>query len=408
MRNYFVDGGLAMKLKKRLVLMLALTMFALFAANYAAYADSQDKLSPYQQIATVSVPSGFVFPGGGFDIVWADSSTNRVYIADRGNATANVPPGVDVFSTKHPKFLFEIPLPTSGGTNGVLVFHKSGDDDNQGDDNGLGTLVVGGTDSNTYFVNLSRPFAAPIAVSTGGKARADELAYDPKHQIILIANPDEAAAKPTPGVPFITFISTATVTPSILGKIIYDGKPGDGPAATGIEQPVWDGLTGKFYLTIPGTSTRPKGEIDEIDPTTRMITRSFATTCSPAGLALIPGQRLITSCGDVVNISDFTLVTTVTGIGPADEIWYNPGDERVYFGGIFGSPVVNGVANASAPFYSVIATLPWTGHFTPAPAQFSHSIAADSVYNHSFVPVSNLGVLVFTDDSDFGNGQNGQ
>jgi hypothetical protein len=56
----------------------------------------------------------------------------------------------------------------------------------------------------------------------------------------------------------------------------------------------------------------------------------------------------------------------------ADEIWCNPGDERVYFGGILGSPVVNGVA----PFYSVIATLPWTGHFTPVPAPFSHSIAA--------------------------------
>jgi hypothetical protein len=221
-----------------------------------------------------------------------------------------------------------------------------------------------------------------------------------------MANPDEASAKPTAGVPFITFIST--VTHGILGKIIYDGAPGDGPAATGIEQPVWDGLTGKFYLTIPGTKTRPNGEIDEINPTTRVITRSFATTCSPAGLALIPGQRLITSCGDVVDISSFTLVTTVTGIGPADEIWYNAGDERVYFGGIFGTPVVNGVATPTAPFYSVIATLPWTGHFTPAPAQFSHSVAADSVYNHSFVPVSNLGVLVFTDDNDFGNGKNGQ
>jgi hypothetical protein len=243
-------------------------------------------------------------------------------------------------------------------------------------------------------------------VNTGGKARADELAYDPKDQIILIANPDEASVKPTAGVPFITFIST--VNHSILGKIIYDGASGDGPAATGIEQPVWDGHKGKFYISIPGTTTRPNGEIDEIDPTTRTITRSFATTCSPAGLARIPGQRLITSCGDVVDITGFTLVTTVTGIGPTDEIWYNSGDERVYFGGIFGTPVVNGVATAAAPFYSVIATLPWTGHFTPAPAQFSHSVAADSVYNHSFVPVSNLGVLVFTDDNDFGNGQNDQ
>jgi hypothetical protein len=34
-----------------------------------------------------------------------------------------------------------------------------------------------------------------------------------------------------------------------------------------------------------------------------VITRSFATTCSPAGLAFIPGQRLITSCGDVVDIN---------------------------------------------------------------------------------------------------------
>src|SRR5579862_6659189 len=321
---------LAMKLKKRFAMpVLALAVLALFAATFAVYADSTDHLIPYKQIATVTVPSGLAFPAGGFDIAWTDASTDRFYLADRGNSTASVPPGVDVISTKHPSFLFEIPLPTSGGTNGVLVFHGSSDD--QGNDNGLGTLVVGGTDSNTYFVDLSLPFATPIAVSTGGKARADELAYDPKDQMLLIANPDEASAKPTAGVPFITFIST--VTHGILGKIIYDGASGDGPAATGIEQPVWDGLTGRFYLSIPGTKTHPNGEIDEINPTARTITRSFSTTCSPAGLALIPGQRLITSCGDVVDISSFTLVTTVTGLGPVDEIWYNSGDERVYFGG---------------------------------------------------------------------------
>src|SRR5215469_15952295 len=122
-----------MKPKKRVAIpMLVLAVLAVFGTTYAAYADSTDKLFPYQQIATVTVPSGLVFPGGGFDIAWTDSSTNRFYLADRGNLTATppgkVPPGVDVISTKHPEFLFEIPLPTSGGTNGILVFHGPSDD----------------------------------------------------------------------------------------------------------------------------------------------------------------------------------------------------------------------------------------------------------------------------------------
>jgi hypothetical protein len=104
-----------MKVLKRFGMrMLGLAVLTLFATTHAD--SQQDKLSPYQQIATVNVPSGFPFPGGGFDIVWADPSTDRVYIADRGNGSASppVPPGVDVLSTKHPDFLFEIPLSQAG------------------------------------------------------------------------------------------------------------------------------------------------------------------------------------------------------------------------------------------------------------------------------------------------------
>ena len=52
-----------------------------------------------------------------------------------------------------------------------------------------GTLVVGGNDSSTYFVNLADLSAAPIPVMTGGEVRADKLAYDPIDQVILITNP---------------------------------------------------------------------------------------------------------------------------------------------------------------------------------------------------------------------------
>jgi hypothetical protein len=74
----------------------------------------------------------------------------------------------------------------------------------------------------------------------------------------------------------------------------------------------------------------------------------------------------------------------------------SPGDERVYFGSFFTSFVVS----ALPPYTVIPGGLPWTGHFTPAPAQFSHSIAADSENNHIFVPVTNRGVLVFTDSSE--------
>ena len=105
-----------MKHMKRFALpTLALALLALFAAATVANA-GEDKLGSYQQIATVTVPSGLA---GGFDISWVDSDTSKYYLADRGNSTATPPvsPGIDVIETKHPKFLYEIPLPT--GPNGV-------------------------------------------------------------------------------------------------------------------------------------------------------------------------------------------------------------------------------------------------------------------------------------------------
>lgn len=391
-----------MKTRIRFTLAALISTLTLFLAAYAVYADGPEKLISYKQIATITVPSGLAFPGGGFDISWVDSTTGRYYLADRGNTLSKppVPPGVDVIDTKHPAFLYSIPLPNSGGTNGVVAIHTGGDDPD--DHEGLGSLVVGGTDSNTYFIDLAHPLLTPLAVSTGGKKRADELAYDSKDQIILIANPDEVA----PGHPFVTFISTANHT--VLGKIVYDGASGDGPAATGIEQPVWDERAGKFYIAIPTTTANANGEIDEIAPSTRTITRTFPTACSPSGLALIPGQRLITSCGDVLDIATGKVLLTVSGVA-ADEIWYNPGDQRVYFGDFTSIPAVNAIPAKTSPSYQVIATLPWQGTpFSPTPPvfHFTHSVAADSTYNHIFVPVSNSGVLVFTDDNDNGHGDN--
>jgi hypothetical protein len=384
-----------MKHKKLLALpLLVVAVLALFVRVYADDSD-KDKLGPYKQIATIAIPGGLT----SFDISWVDSEAGRYYLADKGNAKAvpPVPPRIDVIDTEHDKYLYSI----TGfvGPNGVVAIRKSTEDGEGEGADGATELWVGDTDSTAKVVDLktkSVVASIPTHTLTLGTGRADELAYDPIDHIILIANDRD-------NPPFVSFLSTKTRAE--LGYITYPQAVFLDPAPKlvnhGLEQPVWNGLTKRFYLAVPATSANHNGEIDEIDPITKTIKRVFPTSCNPAGLALIPGQRLMTSCGDVINIATGLLVPPrIAGVS-GDEIWFNPGDERVYFGGFTSVAVVS----ALSP-YSSFGTLPWVGSFVPPPAlsHFSHSIAADSENNHIFLPVTNTGVLVFTDDPDNGEG----
>jgi hypothetical protein len=371
----------------------ALLLFAVAVLTLSPPAKAQadkDDHGPYKYLGTITIPTGLV----GFDISWVDSESGRYYLADRGNATATpaVGPTIDVIDTEHDKFLYSIPLSSPG--NGVVTIHKSGDDDGRAEP-GSGMLVVGTNDSNTLFINLAHPFAAPYPVSTGGKGRADELAFDPKDHLILIAN-DRAVDL------FVTFIQTTGV-PHVVGKIYYDGSVAGNPVSTGgIEQSVWDAAKKKFYLSIPSTKLHPSGEVDEIDPISMKITRIFPTTCGPAGLVLIPGQRLMTSCGDVITIANGDVKTHVPNVG-GDEIWFNRGDDRVYFGGYqsINVPVVNGLPQFDQLDNLVVGVI----NTPPTPSHTTHSVAADSENNHVFVPVSHEGVKVYTESEGKGDNE---
>jgi hypothetical protein len=367
--------------------LLVLAVLAVFAAA-SADDSNKNKLIPYKLLTTITIPGGLT----GFDISWVDSEAGRYYLADRGNATAipPVPPRIDVIDTEHDSFLDSITLPT--GPNGVVAIHRTGDRPEQDQP---GTLVVGLTnhmgmnDSGALFIDLAHP-TSTVFVSTNGNHRADELAFDPRDHIILIANDQDTPA------PFVSFITT-TNPPHVLGTIVYDGNSGNPKSTGGIEQPVWDGAKKRFYIAIPSTAGNPSGEVDEIDPIARKITHIFPTTCMPAGLALIPGQRLMTSCGDVLTIANGTIVHT-TGVG-GDEIWFNRGDDRVYFGG--GLDRISVPVVSALPHFDLITTLT-VGTSSVTPAHTTHSVAADSENNHIFVPVSHEGVKVYTDENDNG------
>jgi DNA-binding beta-propeller fold protein YncE len=366
--------------------MLALVVVAL-SIVVGVRAKDHDDLGSYQLITTVLIP-GF---GNGFDISWVDSEASRYYLADRGNTavTPIVAPRIDVINTRSLKLLD--PLPVHAAGNGVVAIRTTHDDDDRWSEEGSNELWVGDAASNVEVIDLaSRAIVADIP--TGGSHRADELAYDPRHHIILVANDQD-----TP--PFVTFISTTTRT--VLGHLSYPQAVFGAPPNNnhGLEQPVWNPKTKKFYLSVPGTATNPQGEVDEIDPIKMDVTRVFPAVCNPGeapqGLALIPRQRLATSCGDIIRIKDGKVLTTIPGVG-IDEIWFNPGDERIYYAGgpnfIFDPsvPVVDTDTNTLVTVLKVGTP--------PPPLRFTHSVAADSELNRIFVPISGLGVKVYTDN----------
>jgi len=157
-----------------------------------------------------------------------------------------------------------------------------------------------------------------------------------------------------------------------------------------------------FYLensnctvsTLPTQSSVAVGCIDEIDPRIGNVNGPIVIAtipvfnCMPAGLVQGPGHDFLVGCGDHDGIAfppnliifDGTtnqVVAAITQIGGTDEVWYNPGDNRYYTASRdYPAGPQLGVVDAG--------TRQWLVNF-PTNSN-SHSVTADSVNNHVFVP----------------------
>jgi hypothetical protein len=394
-----------MKPKRLLFLsVLVLGLLAIAAVRNSSADEDKKEGTNYKEIDVFSPPGGL----HSFDISWVDSASGLYFLADRTTTPdtgridvvnaeeTDAETGADVEKVETiPGFVGNQGRDLSG-PNGVVAIHRRGKlGAGEGNERievwaGDGVdLTKGGTTSTVKVIDLDdgcpadRSKCIVDSISTGGNHRADELAYDPSDKIIMIANDADIPH------PFVTFISVEDR--KVLGKIFYDGV--DAPLATnGLEQPVWDPQRHRFYFAVPATDKHPNGEVDEIDAVAEKITRQFLTSCNPAGLALLPGQRLMTSCGDVLSAKTGAVITTVKGVA-ADEIWFNPGDDRVYFGH---EPVF--VVDADT--YQVLTSIDAGG---------THSVAADSENNRVFIPTNappasnptaQTGITVWTADED--------
>jgi hypothetical protein len=363
------------KHKKSLVFSLCVIAgIVLLASAPAAFA-----AGPYTQIGTIAVPGGL----SQFDILWVDTSSDLMYLADDGKSKGAG--GVDVFDVHTDQYLYKIGLGSfvglfdathcCNGPTGVLPITPQRE------------LWAGDGNSTVKVIDMDRGEITDI-ISLPGKERSDEMAWDPKDHLLIIGNPNE-------DVNFLTVINTDTH--AIQGTINY-------PNSTGLEQPVWDPTAERFYVPIDGNLS----EVDAIDPTKVHGTcTNSGTNCgvtaqiivsgcaSISGMAMLPNEHLMLSCGVILAMPSGSIVATLhnptTGAAiSGDEIYYNAGDNQVYWGSA--TPTVVDVGAQA------VTTL------TPTKPG-SHVIAANSNNNHVYLPSSVCGCIeVFAPAADVPSG----
>jgi hypothetical protein len=407
-------------LKNRTLFCTAVSILA--AAMLSTGASSMDgdaKDGAVGLLSTVPIPGTKANTTGGkmfiFDISFVDQTTQTYYLSDRSNAV------VDVVNARTNTLINQISATpafkgftgnnATSGPNGVVAAFP--------------WLFV--TDANSRVVSINLSSGNTVGdVSTGGAPglRADELAYDPADGLLLVVNNAD-----TP--PFATLISVNKTTGAltVVKRVTFDKIHTGVDATNGAEQPVWDPVTGKFYLSIPQTGPNVQdGAVIRISPAGNVEVQYPIQFCQPAGLTLGPNVDLLVGCSTVFDTAgnpwDSTGNVTaapiqviidartgkidaiVPGVGAGDEVWFNSGDGNYYTASsasplrpteVIAAPLtaqgaaVLGVIGARdmtlkqlVPTFNVPAVT--TGPLLHA-ASTAHSVAANARNNHVFVPL---------------------
>jgi DNA-binding beta-propeller fold protein YncE len=339
--------------------LLAASIFSLSLAPALALAGPSAQ--PLARVATLHVPGK---PLAVFDIGFVNKE--GIYaLADRSNGA------LDLFNAADDRLI--------GQVTGFVGYHQATGTEHAGPN---GVVAVGADqfwasdgDSSVKVVGVrSRKIIASIP--TGGKNRTDEIAYDPRDQLVAAVNNADSP-------PFVTFISTRSRR--VIGRLEL-------PRATdGAEQPLYDPITGLIYLSIPVLDrVDADGAVAVISPRSRKLIRLLPVRkCMPAGLALGPHDSLLLGCSDDGVAAGFTAHSIVMSarsgkiladlpVGGSDEVWSDPRHHRYYLAAVAntGGPALGVIDSLDDHLLAVIATGP-----------HAHSVAADARTGRVFVPI---------------------
>jgi hypothetical protein len=271
-------------------------------APVSAQAGSLHQPARYRQIALIKIPvSGGPLVG---DIIFADQASGRVYFSDDSNSA------VDVIDGRHNRLLTQV-TGFVNGPNGVLS-------------DGRGRIWAADGNRTVQVIEARPPFRRLAAVNVGGQA--DELAFDPVHDVIAVTSPDASR-------PYVSLISARPGRKGryrVLGRVLIPGAP-----ASSLEQPQWDPDLRAFVESVRRTRTLPGGALVVIDPVRSRLVRMISLkACNPAGLAIGPDDQALAGCSS----SGPLIVNPETGRVLvhyphrthccADEVWFDRRDGR--------------------------------------------------------------------------------
>jgi hypothetical protein len=353
---------------------------AILLAGYSAQAragDNQMRADEHMVLVkTIDVQSEVGL--GTFDISFIDPKLGLYVLADRNNAS------VDFFDTHDNTFITRVKgfvgakaTTSVSGPDGVVII-------------GSKEVWAGDGDSTVKVISIAS-HSIVDTISTGGKFRCDEMAYDSDDHILAVANNADSP-------PFVSMISTDTH--KVVARIVFDGTNGTPDATlTGIEQPQWSPKTGMFYVSvpqiIPGDPTA--GGVSVIDPSSHSVTATYPVpNCSPAGLTLGPNYEALIGCGgtfgtspnvvtqsQIINIKTGKIVKTVPQVGGSDEVWYDSGTGHYYL-------AARNNADSTGKLMPSLGAIDARSHMFDGNVPTStsaHSVAADRFTHSVYVPI---------------------
>jgi hypothetical protein len=393
---------------------------------------------------TAASPTSKLFS---FDISFVDPTpfaghpNGLYYLADRSNAA------LDVIDIATETLFGQIGGTAVGFTGDTGTTATSGPD---GVAAAFPCIFAGNGNSTLLSFNGAVDFTKVVStLNTGGQFRVDEMAVDVAGGLVIAANNAETVA---PG-PFSTIATYNKATCALSNPIRtnFNVLPGGHTATNGIEQPVWEPMTQRFYVSLPeidgpGDGTGITGAVARINTSGGIEAIYPINYCQPAGLTVGPNGNLLVGCNSVFDNSGKKCsavvpapspttgtaaqmapakpatcpggtaypqvaicnpgqgctgnsLSSVFGVGGGDEVWFNSGDGNYYvtagnnpIGPTFG--VVNSSTNTltqlvpTLPPTPVVPLVPPVGtRTTLISSGTAHSIAASAANNHVYLPL---------------------